>query len=76
MLLLVFITAGTLFTQPLRSNDRRDRQADWWKGFMNYTVEMSSDGMIYIPSFIKFGLIKGDSQTQSIVIKKSAFIFF
>jgi hypothetical protein len=35
---------------------------------MNYAVEMGSDAMIYIPSFIKTGsgiqkLIGGDSQT-------------
>jgi hypothetical protein len=40
---------------------------------MNYTVEMSSGAMIYVPSFIKTGsgtqkLIGGDTQTHSMEI--------
>jgi hypothetical protein len=37
---------------------------------MKYTVEMASDGMIYIPSFIKVGsgiqkLLRGDTHTDT-----------
>jgi hypothetical protein len=44
-------------------------QTDWWEGFMKYAVEMGSDAMIYIPSFIKTGsgiqkLMGENSQTH------------
>jgi hypothetical protein len=27
----------------------------WWEWFMKHALEMASDGMIYIPSFMKIG---------------------
>jgi hypothetical protein len=60
------------------------RHTDRWVGFMRYAVEMGSDAMIYIPSFIKIGSgiqkfigREGDSQThrqQGYLI--SLFLFF
>jgi hypothetical protein len=35
------------FTEPLRSNNRRDRHTDKWEGFMKYAVEMGSGAMMY-----------------------------
>jgi hypothetical protein len=37
-----------VFTEPLPRNERRDT-------FMKFVVEMGSDAVIYIPSFIKIG---------------------
>jgi hypothetical protein len=35
---------------------------DRWEGFMKYTVEMGSDAVIYVPSFIKTGSgVRGNS---------------
>jgi hypothetical protein len=31
------------------------RHTDWWKGFMNYAVQMASCATMYIPGFIKSG---------------------
>jgi hypothetical protein len=43
------------FTELSTSNDKRDTHTDTQTdgGFMKYAVEMRSDAMIYIPSFIK-----------------------
>jgi hypothetical protein len=51
------------------------------KGLMNYSVEMGSRAIIYIPSFIKIGsdiekLIGGDTHTDREVISKGYFPFF
>jgi hypothetical protein len=45
------------FTEPLPSNDAgyTYRHTDWWKGFMKYAVEMVSDAMLCVRSFIKTG---------------------
>jgi hypothetical protein len=31
---------GNMFTEPLPSNDSRDRHTDGWEGFMKYAIEM------------------------------------
>jgi hypothetical protein len=46
---------GNIFTEPLPSNDRRNKQIYRWEGFLKYAVEMGSVVIIYIPSFIKIG---------------------
>jgi hypothetical protein len=75
-----------VFTKLLLNNDRKDiyyRRTDWWEGFIKYTVEMGSDAMIYIPSFIKTGsgiqkLMRRDIQThrqQGYLISLLIFLF-
>jgi hypothetical protein len=49
--------SGNVFTEPLPSNDRRDSHADWWEGFIKYTVEMNTGAMIYIPNFIQIASV-------------------
>jgi hypothetical protein len=70
LLLSVFVGAGTCL--PSRCLATKGgytyRHTEWWEGFTKYAVDMGSDAMIYIPSFIKIGsgiqkLTKGDTQT-------------
>jgi hypothetical protein len=55
-----------IFTEPLRSNDRRytyrDTQNDGEGVFMKHDAEMTSGAVIYIASFIKTG-----SGTQKLI---------
>jgi hypothetical protein len=37
------------------------KHTDWWEQFMKYAIEMGSGAKIYIPSFLKTGLIRGNS---------------
>jgi hypothetical protein len=38
-----------------RQSERLQYGYFWWEGFMIFVVEMTSDGMIYIPSFMTVG---------------------
>jgi hypothetical protein len=60
---------GNVSTEPFSSNDRgilpsrclatirgyTYRHTDWWERFFNYSVEVGSDAVIYVPSFIQIG---------------------
>jgi hypothetical protein len=51
----------TLVCMPKEANKTTqfERLQCWyysWEGFMMYTIEMASGGMIYIPSFMKIGI--------------------
>jgi hypothetical protein len=46
-----------VFTELLPSDDTgdKDRHTDRWDGFIKYAVEMGSEAMIYILSFVNIG---------------------
>jgi hypothetical protein len=90
---------GNVSTKPLSSNDRgiftepsrylativgyTYRHTDWWEGFFNKAVEMSSGAVTYVPSFIKIGsgvqkLIGGytDTHTQTATWSYKSTLFF
>jgi hypothetical protein len=50
-----FVVAGTCLLSRCLATIRGCTygHTDWWEGFMKYDVELGSDSMIYIPSFIK-----------------------